>query len=127
MISSHFSTSTLLVAFALGACSHSDAAGDARRKAPEASPRVANRIAIAVTGDGFVPSHARVHVGQPVTLVVTRKVERTCATDIVIKDYGVNKPLPQNQPVEVTFTPTTPGPIRYACAMNMVAGELVAE
>lgn len=127
MTHSHFAISTLLAAFALGACSRTDAAGDAQRKAPDANSGVANRIAITVTDDGFVPSHARVHVGQPVTLVVTRKVERTCATDIVIKDYGVNKALPQNQPVEVTFTPTTPGPIRYACAMNMVAGELVAE
>ena len=31
------------------------------------------------------------------------------------------------KPVSVTFTPTAPGPIRYACAMDMVAGELVAE
>lgn len=127
MTQPHFAASTLIAALALGACSRSDAAGDAQRRAPEANASVANRIAIAVTADGFVPSHARVRVGQPVTLVVTRKVERTCATDIVIKGYGVNAPLPPNQPVEVTFTPTAPGPIRYACAMDMVAGELVAE
>ena len=127
MTQPYFALSTLLVALAGGACSRSQPVGEAERKAPEASASVSNRIAIEVTSDGFVPSHARVHVGQPVTLVVTRKLERTCATDIVVKDYGVNQPLPQNQPVEVTFTPTTPGPIRYACAMNMVAGELVAE
>jgi plastocyanin len=87
----------------------------------------AHPLEIAVTSDGFVPARAKVKVGEPVTLVVTRKVERTCATDLVIKDYGVNKPLPQGQPVQVTFTPKKPGPIRYACAMDMVAGELVAE
>ena len=87
----------------------------------------AQRIEIAVTADGFVPTGTRIKVGQPVTLVVTGQVERTCATDIVIKDYGVNKALPQSRPVEVTFTPTKAGPIRYACAMDMVAGELVAE
>jgi plastocyanin len=87
----------------------------------------AHPLEITVTNDGFVPARAKVKVGQPVTLVVTRKVERTCATDLVIKDYGVNKPLPQGERVEVTFTPTKPGPIRYACAMDMVAGELVAE
>lgn len=84
-------------------------------------------LEISVTSDGFVPERAKVRVGQPITLVVTRKVERTCATDIVIKDYGVNKPLPQGERVEVTFTPTKPGPIRFACAMDMVSGELVAE
>ncbi len=84
-------------------------------------------IAVAVTADGFVPARSRVKVGEPVTLVVTRQVERTCATEIVIKDYGINKPLPHGQPVEITFTPTKPGSIHYACAMDMVGGELVAE
>lgn len=82
---------------------------------------------IAVTSEGFVPARARVKVGEPVTLAVTRTVERTCATEIVIKEYGINKPLPHGQRVDVTFTPTKPGPIRYACAMDMVAGVLVAE
>jgi len=91
------------------------------------TPEPAKRIAIAVTADGFVPAQSRVKVGQPVTLVVTRQVAKTCATDIVIKDYAVNRPLPENQPVEITFTPTKAGPIRYACAMDMVSGELVAE
>ncbi len=60
-------------------------------------------------------------------LVITRKVENTCATDIVIKDYGINKPLPLNIPVEITFTPTKPGRIRYSCPMDMITGEIVAE
>lgn len=84
-------------------------------------------IAISVTEDGFAPALAKVRVGQPVTLVVTRKVEKTCATDIVIKDYGISKPLPMDQPVAITFTPTKAGDIRYACAMDMVVGKLVAE
>jgi len=124
MAHSQLAVTTLFVALALGACGRDKAPGDAQ---PSSSGPISNRIEMAVTNDGFVPSQGRVHVGQPVTLVVTRKVERTCATDIVIKDYGVNKPLPLGQPVTVTFTPTAPGPIRYSCAMNMVAGELVAE
>lgn len=91
----------------------------------------AQRIELEVTSDGFVPADGKgdvkVKVGQPVTLVVTRKVERTCATEIVVKDYGIQKALPADQPVEVTFTPTKPGPIRYACAMDMIAGQIVAE
>lgn len=85
------------------------------------------RIEIAVTSEGFVPAQTKAKVGQPVTLVVTRKVERTCATDLVMKDYGINKPLPINVPVEVTLTPRKAGIIRYSCAMDMIAGELVAE
>jgi plastocyanin domain-containing protein len=124
MAQSHLAVTTLLAALALTACGRGETTADAQGGS---SGAISNRIEMLVTGDGFVPSHARVHVGQPVTLVVTRKEERTCATDIVIKDYGVNKPLPLGQPVTVTFTPAAPGPIRYACAMNMVAGELIAE
>jgi plastocyanin len=93
----------------------------------DASKPAGRRIEVSVTSDGFVAAGNKVKVGEPVTLVVTRKVERTCATDIVIKDYAINRPLPQGQAVEVTFTPTKPGPIRYACAMDMIAGQLVAE
>jgi plastocyanin domain-containing protein len=87
----------------------------------------AQRVQIAVTADGFVPELTKIKVDEPVTLLVTRTVERTCATEIVIKEYGINKPLPLNETVEVTFTPKKPGKIRFACAMDMIAGELVAE
>jgi len=32
-----------------------------------------------------------------------------------------------NKPVELNFTPTKPGKIRFACAMDMIAGEIVVE
>ncbi|HET6921740.1 MAG TPA: cupredoxin domain-containing protein [Anaeromyxobacteraceae bacterium] len=89
--------------------------------------RAATVVAIEVTGQGFVPARATVKVGRPVTLVVTRKTERTCATEIVIKDHGVNQPLPLGQAVEVTFTPKKVGPVRYACGMDMIAGVLNVE
>jgi plastocyanin domain-containing protein len=84
-------------------------------------------VEIAVTGQGFVPAAATVAAGRPVKLVVTRKVERTCATEIVIKDYGVNKPLPLGEAVEVSFTPKKAGPVRYSCGMDMIAGVLTVQ
>jgi len=116
-------------ALALGTCSRREQSPPTAQSSAETSSPLAStqRINVAVTSDGLVPSASRVKVGQSVTLVVTRQVERTCVTHIVIKDYSVNEPLPLGQPVEVTFTPTKAGPIRYACAMDMVAGELVAE
>lgn len=85
------------------------------------------RVVITVTKNGFEPASVHLKVGQPVKLVVTRKVERTCVTDIVVGAFGIKKPLPLNQPVEVRFTPRKPGAIRYACAMDMVAGNLIVE
>ena len=59
--------------------------------------------------------------------MVTRQVERTCATEIVIKDQGINEKLPLGQPVTVAFTPKKSGSIRYACGMDMISGVLVVE
>jgi plastocyanin domain-containing protein len=91
------------------------------------APARAQRVNVTVTAKGFVVDAPKVKAGQPVTLVVTRQVERTCATDIVLKDYGISQPLPLGKPVEVTFTPARAGKVHYACAMDMIAGELVAE
>ncbi len=84
-------------------------------------------VAIAVTSAGFEPAQVNVKANQPVKLVVTRKTEQTCAKTIVIKDFGIEKALPLDQPVEITFTPSKSGQIRYACAMNMVAGVVIVD
>jgi len=114
----------LAAATALAALPFVAAPGEAP---PVTSTRGAQVVAIEVTGQGFVPARATVKAGRPVTLVVTRKTERTCATEIVVKDYGVNRPLPLGQAVEVTFTPKKAGPVRYACGMDMIAGVLNVE
>jgi plastocyanin domain-containing protein len=85
------------------------------------------RVVVTVTKNGFESAAVRLKAGRPVRLVVTRTVERTCATEIVLKQHGISKPLPLNKPVEVRFTPRKAGTIRYACAMDMIAGELVVE
>ncbi len=99
---------------------HGHGAGNGKATGPQV-------VDIAVTGDGFVAAPVKVKAGRPVRLVVTRKTERTCATDIVLKEYGIKKALPLNQAVEVTFTPAKAGLVRYACAMDMIAGTLNVE
>ena len=46
----------------------------------------------------------------------------TCATDIVIDDYGIKTALPLNKPVTVTFTPKKAGDLAYGCAMGKMIG-----
>src|SRR5690349_16208122 len=94
---------------------------------PAKNVKGAQVVEIAVTKDGFVPSTVTVKHGKPVQLVVTRKVERTCATDIVSKDLGVNQALPLDKPVTVHLTPKKAGEYRFACAMDMIAGTLKVE
>jgi plastocyanin domain-containing protein len=87
----------------------------------------AYRVEIAVTEKGFEPAEVKVPRDRPVTLVFTRKTEQTCATDVVISRSNVVKDLPLNQPVEVTLTFTTPGPVDYHCGMNMIRGSIVVQ
>lgn len=116
--------SLALGGLAIGAC-RGKAPAPARRELSATGER---RISVAVTADGFVPQRSYVTAGEPVTLVVTRLVDDTCAKDLVLEEYAILAPLPLGEPVQVRFTPTRPGRIRFsACAMNMVAGELVAQ
>jgi plastocyanin domain-containing protein len=79
-------------------------------------------VEMAVTDNGFEPSKVKAKKGEKVRLVVTRKTESTCAKEIVIKDAGINQPLPLNKAVTVEFTPKKSGEIRYACGMDHVSG-----
>jgi plastocyanin domain-containing protein len=99
----------------------------AQPAAETAVQKTGHAIEVAVTSDGFVPANIKVRQGQKVRLVVTRKTDRTCATEIVIKDQGINQALPLNRPVTVEFTPRKTGQIRYACGMDMISGVIVVE
>lgn len=94
---------------------------------PAAAKKGERVIEIVVNEDGFVPADVKAKAGETVKLVVTRKVERTCATEIVMKDLGVNQPLPLGKAVTVTVKPAKAGDYRFACGMDMIAGTLHVE
>jgi plastocyanin domain-containing protein len=102
---------------------------DASALAKSAAGRHAQEqvVPIEVTSAGFVPAQIKTKAMQPIKLVVTRTTDRTCVKKIVIKDFGIDKPLPLNQSVEIRLTPSKPGQVRYACGMNMVAGVITVE
>ena len=80
-------------------------------------------IQVAVTEKGFEPVHVKVKKGQPAVLVITRKTERTCATDAVFLETGRKYQLPLNEPVRIDLTGVTPGStVHYACGMDMIKG-----
>ncbi len=106
---------------------HATAAGSLGEHGEARIVKGAQVVELTITKSGFEPSSVTVKRGTPVKLVVTRKTERTCVTEIVIKSLGVNRPLPLDKPVTVELTPKKPGEYRYACAMDMVAGVLKVE
>ncbi|MFB1482918.1 cupredoxin domain-containing protein [Corallococcus sp. RDP092CA] len=85
-------------------------------------------VDLAVTEKGFEPSPVQLKKGEPVKLVVTRKTDLTCATELVMDEYKIDAKLPLNTPVDITFTPNQSGTLRYGCAMGkMIAGTFVVD
>lgn len=97
--------------------------------APAAKPSEGPRtVTLTVTEKGYEPSPLQLKKDEPVKLVVTRTTEQTCATEIVMKEYGINTPLPLNTPVEIAFTPSKTGTLTYGCAMGqMISGTFMVE
>ena len=97
--------------------------------ASEAAPKAAavKVIEMSVTSEGYVPDKIHVAKGEKVRLQITRKTDKTCATEIVIKDLGINQPLPLNKMVTVEFTPKKSGQLKYACGMDMISGILFVD
>ncbi len=84
--------------------------------------RRAAPVRITVTRNGYEPWRVAAKAGVPLTLVVTRTTDETCATELVLPEYGINAKLPLGTPVTITFTPTRTGELRYSCAMRMFQG-----
>jgi plastocyanin domain-containing protein len=79
-------------------------------------------VEMLVTEDGYVPSKIKAQKGEKLRLVITRKTDRTCAKEIVIKDHGIDTKLPLDKAVTVELTPKASGELRYACGMDMISG-----
>ena len=81
-------------------------------------------IPVSVTENGFEPSRIEVKHGEPVTLLVTRKTDQTCATEIVVPSRGITQSLPLNQTVRVALGPLKTGEVAFACGMDMEKGTI---
>jgi len=86
----------------------------------------AQTATVEVTPKGFEPSSLKLKTGVPAKVTFIRKSEGTCAEDVVIKDYNIERKLPLNEPVTVEFTPRK-GEFTFGCGMNMVKGKLIVE
>jgi plastocyanin domain-containing protein len=114
--------------FALGIFSSLVLSNSAQGEAVVSTASASRTIELKVTDEGFRPTPVKVKRGEPLTLVITRTSDQTCAKEIVIKDYGIRTKLPLNKAVSVSFTPDRSGELTYSCGMNqMVSGTLFVE
>jgi len=91
-------------------------------QAPEPKPAGPRVVELAVTADGFVPANITLKANEPVTFKVTRKTDETCATDLLIDGTDIKLALPLDKTVEVSWTPTKAGKVKFGCAMDMMVG-----
>lgn len=107
-----------------------DAPGPTNTKtAPAKVATAPARFDIVVTSAGFEPKNVTVPRGKPVVLRFERRVERTCATEVVMSVDGqkIEKELPLNKPVEVAITFGATGTVKYSCSMDMIRGTITVQ
>src|SRR6266511_1665787 len=101
--------------------------GAASRAAAEATLQNDTQTAtVEVTDKGFEPPSLKLKAGAPAKVTFVRKTDATCAKEVVIKEYKIERKLPLNEPVTVEFTPRK-GEFTFACGMDMIKGKLVVE
>ena len=86
-------------------------------------------VQITVTEKGFEPPRSVIKRGEPVTLIVERKTDQTCAKEIVLQGLNIRRDLPLNQAVRIGPLPADVigDSLSYACGMDMYTGVIIAE
>ena len=83
--------------------------------------------AIHVTDQGFEPAELAVPRGQAVTLVITRDVEGTCATEMHFAGAERRWRLPLHQPVRIPLADGVEDTLRYSCGMDMYEAWIIGK
>ena len=98
--------------------------GCAKNKKP-----AGQEVHLTVTEKGFEPARSVIKKGEPVTLIVERKTDQTCAKEIVLQGLNIRKDLPLNQAVRIGPLPADVigDSLSYACGMDMYTGVIIAE
>lgn len=91
------------------------------RKKPKASES-SQHYSIKIGGTGYAPSVVKATSGSPITLTVGKG--EGCAAGFTIPSLGIEKDNSQG-PVTFSVGRLKPGTYRFACAMDMVEGNLV--
>src|SRR6266704_6044567 len=83
-----------------------------------AKPKV-QTAKIKITTRGYEPTALKLRKRIPAHVTFLRTTDATCVKEIVLPDFNIRRPLPLNQPLLITFTPTKKGSFTFVCGMNM--------
>ena len=106
------------------------AAADAqarRKRGAKGSAAKVQSASVALTERGYEPASLRLRRGVPARVTFTRKVSATCATEVMLQEYGIKRALPLDEPVVVEFTPKKSGEFTFSCGMGMLRGTIIVK
>ena len=89
-------------------------------------PRV-QKFTVKITERGFEPVSLTLRRGVQARITFLRTTDQTCAKEIVLRDFGIRRDLPLNQPVVVKLAPNKKGEFDFTCGMNMMRGKLIVQ
>ena len=92
----------------------------------ETRPRV-QKFTVKITERGLEPISLMLRLGVQARITFLRTTDQTCAKEIVLRDFGIRRDLPLNQPVVVMLTPNEKGEFDFTCGMNMIRGKLIVQ
>lgn len=115
--------------FLIGAASVIGVTGHAQTKPAPKKPKTSGvqKFTVRVTESGYQPAILTVKAGRPVQVTFVRKSEKTCGTEVLLPDYKIQKDLPLNKPVLVTFMPKKAGTYGFTCGMKMFKGSIIVK
>lgn len=82
---------------------------------------------VTISEQGYSRTSIVLRRGVLTRITFLRQTDSTCAKEIVIPAYGVNRVLPLNTAVTVSFTPKRAGEFAFTCGMNMHRGKLIVQ
>jgi plastocyanin domain-containing protein len=80
---------------------------------------------VEITRYGYEPVSIALRKGIPARITFVRRTNDTCATEVLFPDYGINRNLPLDQAVVISFTPRKTGEFAFTCGMRMHKGRMI--
>ena len=99
---------------------------NAQTRTKPSKPKV-QTAKVLINERGYSRTSIKLRRGVPTRLTFLRQTDVTCATEIVIADYGIRRDLPLNVPTVISFTPKRTGQVGFSCGMNMMRGKLIVQ
>ena len=93
----------------------------------QAQSKKIQRAYVEINEQGYSRASIKLKRGIPARIVFLRKTDATCAKEVVIPAYGINRNLPLNEAIAVSFTPNKAGSFTFTCGMNMMRGKLIVQ